>query len=58
MGKDLDKTYDPHSFEDRLYAFLQEKGTFPLSSTMTKSLQHHDAAAEHHGSAASGPCSG
>lgn len=38
MGKDLDKTYDPHSFEDRLYAFWQEKDTFPLSSTMTKSL--------------------
>ena len=28
MGKDLDKTYDPHSFEDRLYAFWQEKGYF------------------------------
>ena len=28
MGKDLAKTYDPHSFEDRLYAFWQEKGYF------------------------------
>ena len=28
MGKELNKTYDPHSFEDRLYAFWQEKGYF------------------------------
>lgn len=59
MGKDLDKTYDPHSFEDRLYAFWQEKGYFsPVVDHDKKPYSIMMPPAEHHGSAASGPCSG
>ncbi|MBQ9545266.1 MAG: valine--tRNA ligase, partial [Clostridia bacterium] len=36
MAKQLDKTYDPKSFEDRLYKFWEEKGFFKPSDDRSK----------------------
>lgn len=56
MKKELNKTYSPKDFEDRLYKYWEESGYFKAERDPRKAVHDSNAAAQRHGTAPHGAC--